>query len=102
MTTKNVLLASVFLSLKSVIGLLVATIETDKVYLPFKAKVGLYLWSAAACSRRILSMFMFFVPAFGLFNILSHWKAEQIPFALRIQIADSVKGLFSSVFPSNT
>ena len=84
MDAEIVLILSISLSLKSVIWLLVKTINAEKVYLPMKAKLLCLLpWSACACCRRILSMVTFFLPSLGLFSILYHWKAEQVPFNLR-------------------
>ena len=36
-----------------------------------------------ANAKRILSLFAFFIPSLGLFDILYHWHAEQFPFQLR-------------------
>ena len=83
MDVRTALVLSICLSLRSVIFLLVKTIVTEKIFVPFKSKCCLLLWSIFSCCRRILSIISFFIPSLGLFNILYHLKAEQIPFFSR-------------------
>ena len=41
------------------------------------------LWSLFGSARRIMANIVFFLPSLGLFGILHHWRAEQLPFAVR-------------------
>ena len=34
-----------------------------------------------------MAIIVFFLPSLGLFSILNHWKAEQLPFFIRVQAA---------------
>ena len=47
--------------------------------LPFKTAMIVSLYSFMGITTRILAMVMYFVPALGLFNLLRHLQAEQIP-----------------------
>ena len=35
-----------------------------------------------------MAIIVFFLPSLGLFNILNHWKAEQIPFSVRLEAVE--------------
>ena len=78
-----VLILSIIWSLKSIISLHLKTIATEKGFLPFTAKITILLWGTMANTKRILSMVTFFIPSLGLFDILCHWQAEQLPFYVR-------------------
>ena len=62
-------------------------IKDEKVYLPFKSQAIVILWGFAATLKRIMAIVAVFIPCLGLFDLLSHWQAEQIPFAVRRQKA---------------
>ena len=61
--------------------------KVTKVFLPFKATILVSLWSLFAIMRRVLVIVAFFLPSLGLRNLLYHWKAEQIPFSIRLRYA---------------
>ena len=65
----------------------VKSVKVDKGYFPFKAHFFVILWAICATGRRIFSIVAFFTPALGLFNILYHSLAEQIPFSIRKELA---------------
>ena len=78
-----VLTLSIIWSLKTLILLHLKRISTEKGFLPFTAKLAIFFWGTMANTKRILSMTSFFIPSLGLFNILYHWQAEQLPFYVR-------------------
>ena len=43
--------------------------------------VVLYLWAFFATIRRIVTIVVFFAPSLGLFDLLYHWRAENVPIA---------------------
>ena len=57
-------------------------VSIAKPHLKITSKVMVYIMAALAASKRILVLVMFFVPGLGLFSILHHWQAEQIPFTV--------------------
>ena len=75
-----ILILSILVSLKSCFTLLLKSIETEKVFVPFTSKIFILLWGLFASIRRIVSIFSFFLPSMGLFSILYHHRAEQLPF----------------------
>merc|ERR1719318_2466897 len=54
----------------------------DKPFLPFTSKILVLLWAVFAATKRIMALVFFFVPSFGLLDLLYHWKYEQTPFAV--------------------
>ena len=76
-------------SFKTCILIQRGSIKTEKVFFPFTSQIVILLWSTLASGRRILTIIVFFVPSLGLFSILNHWKAEQLPFTVRF---DQVEG----------
>ena len=61
----------------------IRAISSEKRNLGLKAKLVVLLWAVCSTCRRILGLILFLAPAFGLFKILNHWQAEQIPFRVR-------------------
>ena len=74
------LFVSSMLSLRTSINLQKNIITTEKVVMQSKTSKVIFFWAVLANIRRIGSIVAFFTPSFGLFNILFHWKSEQIPF----------------------
>ena len=56
------------------------TIMTEKGFLSFPSKVLVISWAWFATVRRIVGIVAFFAPSLGLFDLLYHWKYEQMPF----------------------
>ena len=77
-----VLAISIAITLKSCITLHLKTVKTEKQFVPFTSTFFILLWGLFSTLRRIISMVCFFIPSLGLFSILYHYKAEQIPFNL--------------------
>ena len=73
---------SIAITLKSCITLLLKTVKTEKQFVPFSSTFFILLWGLFSSLRRITSMVCFFIPSLGLFNILYHHQAEQIPFSI--------------------
>ena len=74
---------SILLSLKSSIMLHVDYIKKGKGHFPFKSCFFIFCWGLFANLKRLLSIVAFFIPSLGLFSILHHWQAEQIPYSIR-------------------
>ena len=73
---------SIAITLKSCITLHLKTVKTEKQFVPFTSTFFILLWGLFSSLRRITSMVCFFIPSLGLFNILNHHKAEEIPFSI--------------------
>ena len=54
-------------------------LSARRIHFPFMSKVMAMCYSMFAVTIRVLSFVMYFGPAFGLFSILQHFKAEQMP-----------------------
>lgn len=74
---------SILISLKSNVMLHVNYIKKEKGHFPFRSSCVTFCWGLFACLRRSLSSVAFFIPSLGLFSILHHWQAEQIPYSIR-------------------
>ena len=59
------------------------SIAAEKGYCQMSSKIFIFSWGTFATLRRVLSIIAFFIPSMGLFSILHHWKAEQIPYSVR-------------------
>ena len=81
------LIISILWSFKSCIMTRLNSIRSEKVVFSFTSKVVVMLWSFFGALRRLLTMIAFFIPSFGFFSILYHWKAEEIPFTSRLKYA---------------
>ena len=81
------LLTSIAISLHTCIDMQANEIITEKQFLPLASKVWIYIWGFFATVRRIMGLVAFFIPSFGLFDILYHWQAEQTPFQARLSYA---------------
>ena len=90
MNPKYVLAFSVGLSLKTCVTLHVKAIAIEKIFFTISTRICVLAWGLFSTFRRILSIVAFFTPSMGLFNILYHHHAEQLPFRLRIQNAKNV------------
>ena len=71
---------SIAITLKSCFTLQLKSIKTEKQYVPFMSGLFILLCGLFSSIRRILSMVCWFIPSLGIFSILYHYKAEQIPF----------------------
>ena len=71
---------SIAITIKSCITLQLKSINTEKHYVPFLSSLMILLYGLFSSVRRILSLISLFIPSLGLFSILYHSKAEQIPF----------------------
>ena len=71
---------SIAITLKSCLTLHLKAIKTEKHYVPLLSSLVVLLCGLFSSIRRILSLVCLFIPSLGLFSILFHFKAEQIPF----------------------
>ena len=76
---------SILWSLKTCITLHLKAADIEKTHLRIWSKIGLVLISLFCSCARLLAIVCFFTPFLGLFNILNHFKAEQIPFSQSIR-----------------
>ena len=77
--TKVLFYLSVFIGLKCCIIEKVKGMTVEKGILGTPAKIVLHLWALFATIRRVVSIVVFFAPSLGLFSLLYHWRAEQVP-----------------------
>ena len=54
-------------------------ISMNREHFPAMSKVVFLAFVKFAFLSKVLSIIMYFTPALGLFNVLQHWKYEQIP-----------------------
>ena len=80
-TNDGVLALSIALSVMTLYSVTLKCISTLKPFLPITTKLVLMSWVIFSASARVMAIVLFFVPSFGLFSILGHWKMEQIPYA---------------------
>ena len=81
-TTSDVLLVlSISLSVKTIYFVTLKTISIQKPFLPFTTKLVLLAWIIVSASLRVIALVFYFIPGFGLFSTLGHWKLEQIPYS---------------------
>ena len=80
---------SIALSLKTCITTHLGAISKEKIFFPMTSKIIVVIWAIFSTCRRLLAIVIFFVPSFGLLDLLYHWKAEQIPFKVRLKNADN-------------
>ena len=85
LSTDSLLIISILLSSKTCVTLHLKQIKTDKEFLPFTSQVLIFLWGLFASAKRVMAMVAVFVPSLGLFSVLHHWQAEQIPFSMRME-----------------
>ena len=83
MDPTTVLALSIALSMRSCVNLHQKTIQVHKGFFPLASEITVWIWGLFGALRRILSLVTFFITFLGLFNILNHWRAEQIPFLIR-------------------
>ena len=79
--------ASISWSLLSCIRLHTKLITLEKGFCKLTSKIFIFIWGTFANLRRVLSLISLFIPSLGLFNILHHWKWEQVPFQARLNYA---------------
>ena len=79
----TVLIIYIIWSFKSCVILHHRQTKSAKVYLPITSQVFVFLCGLFASSARVIAIVSVFIPSLGLFNILHHWQAEQIPFWTR-------------------
>ena len=77
-----VLCISIAMTLRSCFTLHLKTIKTEKHFVPIMTSILILFWGFFSSVRRILSLVCWFIPSLGLFSILFHYKAEQIPFKI--------------------
>ena len=53
-------------------------IAIHKGFCKVTTKIFIFCWGAFATLRRILSLIAMFIPSMGIFNILHHWRWEQV------------------------
>merc|ERR1719278_2326356 len=90
--TDTLIILSILWSTKTCVTLHLKAAEIEKTHLRVWSKIGLVLISLFCSCARLLSIIAFFTPFIGLFDLLNHYKTEQIPFAQNIRDDFKVKG----------
>ena len=80
----TILALSIGWSLKSCILAQLTSMMREKVLFPITSMIIVFLWSLFGALKRILTVTIFFAPSLGLFSLLHHWHAEQIPYQSRL------------------
>ena len=86
----TVLTLSVSWSLRTCMALHLKSITAEKGFIKITSKIAVFLWAMFATLRRVLAIVAYFIPSLGLFGILHHWRAEKIPFRIRLAYARSI------------
>ena len=81
----TLIILSILWSIKTCVTLHLKAADIEKTHLRIWSTLGLVLISLFCSCARLLSFVCFFTPFLGLFNLLNHYKAEQIPFAQSIR-----------------
>ena len=76
----TLIILSILWSIKTCVTLHLKAADIEKTHLRVWSKIGLVLISLFCSCAKLLSIVSFFTPFIGLFNLLNHYKAEQIPF----------------------
>ena len=84
---KTVLYLSITWSLLSCVRMHTKLICLEKGFCKFSTQFFIFVWGTFATLRRVLSIIAMFIPSLGLFNILHHWRWEQIPYKARQEYA---------------
>ena len=79
---------SISWSLLSCIRLHTKLISLEKGFCKITSKIFIFIWGTFANLRRVLSLISLFIPSLGLFDILHHWKWEQLPSQVRLNYAE--------------
>ena len=88
LSPEKVMAASISWSLLSCIRLHTKLISLEKGYCKITSKILIFIWGTFANLRRVLSLISLFIPSLGLFDILHHWKWEQLPSQVRLDYAE--------------
>ena len=83
----NAFILSITWSIFSCVTTHTKLIAAEKGFCPMTSKIFVFLWGTFAIIRRIFGLIALFIPSMGLFNLLHHWKYEQIPFRIRLEYA---------------
>ena len=89
---KAIITISIIWGFTTCIRLHCKQIKTDKEYMPITSQVFVFLWGLFASVKRVIAIVAVFIPSLGLFSILHHWQAEQIPFWMRRSKAEGYYG----------
>ena len=81
-TSPTLLVVSILWSLKSLTSHTIKVIALQKGHFPISSKLLMVVFAFSASSTKLIANFCWFVPSLGLFDLLHHWQAEQIPFAV--------------------
>ena len=76
-----ILRASITMSIWSLVLHTTKLTKVQKAFFPTKAYIMMLLSTTIAALKRMVILISYFAPSLGLFNLLFHWKAEQIPFS---------------------
>ena len=75
-------------SLKTCILLHVKAVRVEKGFFRFKPTIIVFFWAFFGIIRRVGSLVAYFSPSLGLFSLLHHWQAENMPFTARLEMAN--------------
>ena len=72
-------------------------LSTKREYFPVLSKVVAICFVMPALLTRVLCIIIYFTPALGLFDVLQHWKNEQIPWNIELlnEIIDPIHDTIS-------
>ena len=76
---QTLLIVSALMSTTTFIKYFAYTYQQFQIYQPIKTKIFLKLYAFIGLSVRVLTIVMYFAPYLGLFDLLRHLQAEQIP-----------------------
>ena len=83
LSSRNVLILTILLNLKSCIGILPKATAIEKEFLPFGAKLLLYLYSIFGPVKRVFVLVCYFLPFLGNVGLLAAWKYEKKQWGIR-------------------
>ena len=95
-TDIRLLVLSILWSLKTAATEMLKFMSLEKYNFPAISKCFVLLYGLLAATTKTVVNVVFFAPSLGLFNILNHWKAEQIPFQVRSKKFQKINSVFSN------
>ena len=104
--TLTLLVLSTIWSFLSNVNSHIQGLSSNRRLFPFTSKIAVAAYSFFSITTRVLAIILFFSPSLGLFNLLQHWKGEQVqwhPFLLESLIANkTISFQGQSIIPVET
>ena len=85
LTSPIFLIVSIIWSLQTSIKEIMKAMSLEKAHFTMISKVAVLVFAVFSTVTKILANISYFAPGLGLFDLLNHWRAEQVPFAVSLE-----------------